>query len=125
MPIRHGAPTAATPDTLAALVAKYRGKKGDPDAESSLMTEKSKPGTVLYYTSRGADIGWLVKRCGSAVVQFWDCGGSVTLEIRTEHDGRRVFRGLQYAFAPIDNDNTGKPFPGSQERNAWAAVEAD
>lgn len=95
--------TKATPENLTALAAKYSGLGGDDEAETVLAWEKWEPDRVEFTSTRGADIARLIRRCGSAVTEWVDLGESVTLRLtKKAQNGRRAFRGMEYAFAPLD-----------------------
>lgn len=105
MGVRQGAEVRATPETVAALVERHKGRTGGQGAEATLMWAASRPGFVEVTTSRGALVTDVVRRCGSAMTRFWDCGEYVTMEFPArDAEGRKVFRGIEYAFAPIDID---------------------
>ena len=105
----------ATPERLSALREQCSGKAGHADAETVLHWDKGDPDHVeVYTTGRGADIARIIDRCGSAIESFQRSGDSVKLRIRKHHDGRKAFRGIEFAFAPVDVDST--PFPaGGQD----------
>jgi hypothetical protein len=93
----------ATPEALAALVAEASGRAGDHEAEAALTWEKWNPRHVDFYTRRGADVGPLVERCGSAVLAFWtDDAGGYAFRI-----DRSAFRGFHMAFKRLDNRKPG------------------
>ena len=100
-----------TPEDLAALRARCSGKKGDSDSETVLSrsADEEDQGFVAVFSARGADIARIIDRCGSQILWYHEEGEgeSVDLKIST-----KVFRGIEYAFTPVDKEK--KPFPGRE-----------
>lgn len=102
----------ATKEGIAALRERCAGKQGHEDAESVLHWSKWDADHVeVYTTGRGADIARIIDRCGSAIESFSETSdGGVRLIVKVRSgDGKKVFRGIEYAFAPVDVES--KPFP--------------
>lgn len=95
----------ATPEAIAALIDRYSGRSGGNDAETIITW--SKGGTVTVWSTCGADIARILRRCGSGLLDFqeFDAGGG---SIRMNFDASAV-RGPEGAFKPRDVDS--KPFP--------------
>lgn len=77
------------------------GRSGRED--ESGLTDASADEYVEVYSTRGT-ITKILRRCGSAVVNWTDHGGS-GISIRVE---RSAFRGIEFAFKPLDIEH--KPF---------------
>ncbi len=104
--------TSLTPALRAELMEDCKGKGGDPDAETVLNYTKRSHTHVDFYSCRGSDVCRVLRRAGSAVESFTkrDEGVSLKVRIRTE-DGRKVFRGFEFSFAPIDVES--QPMPAT------------
>lgn len=100
----------ATEESLASLCERCKGKSGGNEAETVLCYEAWNPDYVEITTSRLADVPAIVHRCGSAVLCYWEHSESVTLRISRKVNGKRIFRGFEYAFAPVDVVSS--PWPG-------------
>ena len=103
------------------------GKGGDFEAEAVLGWSKweADRGYVTFTSRRGADISAVIRRCGSAIRRFSKLGDEVSFEINMKTiEGKNVFRGFQYAFAPIDIES--KPLPkGAFKKTADDEEEED
>jgi hypothetical protein len=110
-----------TPEQIEALVAECSGRGGSED-ELHVSVEGWRKDTVEVGGTMLAKVGAVLRRCGSAVVSIvvirdGEALESLWLTVNKVHNGRKVFRGPEYAFAPVDVES--KPFPKAQE------VEAD
>lgn len=104
--------TAATPALLNQLRAAARGLSGDQDAEAVLGWTKhdSAQGYVDFYSCRGSDILRVIDRCGSQIISFTKRDESISLRIRIRSEGgQKVFRGMEFAFAPVDVESAPLP----------------
>lgn len=103
----------ATPENLAELREECSGRVGDFEAEGSLHWCKWEPEHVDLYSCKGAEIAGVIDRCGSAIMKWHKHQDGVTLRIRRRtEDGKKVFRGLKFAFTPLDVES--KPFPSAE-----------
>lgn len=95
----------ATTEKLAALRDAYSGQRGDGEAEAVVHWSRWDTETVRYYSTRGADIARAIDRFGLAITRFATLEGGAELEVSLVlPDGRRVFRGLEYAFTGVGFD---------------------
>jgi len=97
--------TPATPAHIAALIDRYSGRSGGNDAETIITW--SKGDTVTVWSTCGADIARILRRCGSGLLDFREFdagGGSIRMTFRADD-----VRGPEGAFKPRDVDS--KPFP--------------
>lgn len=106
----------ATPEALEALAERCKGFGGGQETECNLTFEGWNPDWVEVGGTRKLEVAKVIERCGSAVLGFWENEHSVTLRVARKHPetGKRVFRGFQYAFSPVDISSA--PFPGQEEK---------
>ena len=86
-------------EDVAKLIERWGGKAGGPDTETVVCSNKEdrKDGYVRVWSSIGADVARIAKRCGS-VMEFEDDGYGVWMKIPTKY-----FRGPEYCFKRVDN----------------------
>ena len=102
-----------TAKILASIRAECSGRGGDYESETTLHWCKWQPGVVEFYSRKGADVIPIIDRCGSMIDRYYVHEDSVWFRIQTKTpEGKRVFRGFGYAFAPLDVES--KPFPGTE-----------
>lgn len=96
----------ATPEAIAELAEICKGRGGGPEAETVLHWSKGDE-YVEFTTTKGADAGRLIKRCGSAITHYYVNDESVSLRIPFRNsEGKKIFRGFELAFGSIDIEST-------------------
>lgn len=98
--------TKATPEGLEALRRRCHKSTGDRESEEVLHWNRldAAAGYVeVTGAGRLSTIGRIIDRCGSAVLGWRAAPESITLRVRIRTEsGAVVFRGIEYAFAPVD-----------------------
>ena len=85
--------------TLDDLIKNYKNKKGDDEAESTIVAnngDKRHDGIVHVY-AMGSDVSKIAYRCKNSIKKWSENGhGGVSFEIDV-----KAFRGVVYAFRSI------------------------